>query len=429
MSPEHDLSTIDQPLRVLLSEGSSTSARQTLYAVGQRHIVDVMDAGSLSLCRFSRYVRRWHYCPLFSTQPEAYLRRLSQLLREFSYDVLFPTHEQVYLLARARDRLAERVGLALPPFEAVDQMQNKVSFIRVMKQLQLPVPPTIIVRRRAELEQQFDYPCYVKLAHGTAGSGVMRIEDAGRMGQVAQRLDEAGVWSGPSEILVQQPAKGDLCVVQMVFQRGVLKGFHCVRALAQGVGGAPVVRISVSHPQVVSQMRQLGEHLKWHGAMFVEYFYDEQTGGIQYIEANPRIGETFNAMLCGVNLCQLLLDVSLNRDVAPLPEGKIGVRSHQAFMMLMRVALNSGGRAEVLGQLWQCLRGSGQLAGSHEELARLTQDPPSCIPAAAVATQLVFSPRRFQRIVRQPVDRYSLPGERAQAIRDLPQTLLERCLE
>ena len=58
------------------------------------------------------------------------------------------------------------------------------------------------------------------------------------------------------------------------------------------------------------QIHKIGEFLSWHGALFIDYFYDRDTARPEYIEANPRIGETVNAMLSGINLPQLLVEIS-----------------------------------------------------------------------------------------------------------------------
>src|SRR5207253_9555658 len=115
-------------------------------------------------CRSSSYVRRFFRSPSFSKQPEEFSRFLARLLRGRKYDVLLPTHEQVYLLSRFRDALATHVGLALPDFDAMERMHNKAQFSRLLTELGLPQPETIIVNRLADLDRDWHYPFYLKLA-------------------------------------------------------------------------------------------------------------------------------------------------------------------------------------------------------------------------------------------------------------------------
>ncbi len=410
------------PRKILLTEGSSTSARQTLYALGRRHTIDVLDPNPLCQCRFSRLVRRWYRCPSFSKQPKEYLRFIAQRLRDEAYDVLLPTHEQVYLLSRVRDELRARVGLALPPFESLDRVQGKADFSRLLDELGLPQPATQVVCTRRELVQHNVYPCFVKLSHSTAGAGVHHVANSAEMQHVADQLEQANQLNGETEILVQQPAAGVLSIFQTVFQQGRLVGWHSGQARRIGVGGAPVARVSAVHDGVREDVERLGKHLQWHGAIFFEYFFDERTNRYQFLEANPRIGETFNATQCGVNLCEQLVRVSLDEVVDPLPAGKIGVRSHQGFMTLMAIAVQGGSRRKLVGEILRGLCRREPFANSHCELTRLWDDWPSIIPAAAISMQLLFAPSLARRIVAKTVENYSLPDAAARSIRDIPQS-------
>jgi hypothetical protein len=97
------------------------------------------------------------------------------LLRAGHYDALLPVHEQILLFSRVQDQLPPAVGVALPTFDTLLTLMNKSSFVRLLKTLTLPHPPTRIVRRRTELDEPRQYPYYVKTAFGTASSGVWRV--------------------------------------------------------------------------------------------------------------------------------------------------------------------------------------------------------------------------------------------------------------
>ena len=193
-----------------------------------------MDPDPQCQCRFSSYVRRFIRSPSFSKQPAEFLRFLESLLRRERYDVLLPTHEQVYLLSRFRDALAPRVGLALPEFAALERLQNKAHFSRLLTELELPQPQTVVVQRREELDRPWRFPFYLKLAHSTAGGGVFLIEDADALRGRVVELEAKGLLTGKSEVLVQQPARGVLSTGQAVFNRGQMIGIHCFEARAPG---------------------------------------------------------------------------------------------------------------------------------------------------------------------------------------------------
>ncbi len=210
-------------MKVLLSEGASLSARQTISALGPTGArIEVCDPDPLCLGRFSRFVQAWHRCPRWNVDPVGYLQSLDGRLAAGRYDVLLAVHDQAFLLARFRNDLRRRVGLALPEFASLERLQSKAEFLRVLDELTLPHPPTALVRTRHELEAAGTPPCYVKLAHSTAGCGVWRVSDRGELWAVADRLEAAGLLDGRLEVLVQQPAPGVLRVIQAVYQRGRL---------------------------------------------------------------------------------------------------------------------------------------------------------------------------------------------------------------
>src|SRR6056297_1898552 len=164
-------------LRILLSEGSSLSARQTLYALGGRHAIDVLDPDPICQGRFSRFVRRFHRCPAYGKDPLGYLAALQRRVESGTYDVLIPTHEQVYLVSKCRERLQPHVGLAVPAFSKLDLLQSKVCFSRLLDELELPQPPCRIVTSAEELLASGPLPCFVKQPYSTAGQAVDWVRD------------------------------------------------------------------------------------------------------------------------------------------------------------------------------------------------------------------------------------------------------------
>lgn len=426
-APSASTSTVSR-LRVLITEGASLSARQTLYCLGPHHDIELIDPDPLCQCRFSSFVRRWIRSPSFSRQPDRFLHFLVQVLRGQQYDVLLPTHEQVYLLSRFRDAIAPLVGLALPEFSALEQLQNKASFSRLLTDLDLPQPEAVVTRNRSELDRAWSYPFYLKLAHSTAGGGVFFIEDRDALTRRADELDRNGQLAGKTEVLIQQPARGVQSTVQAVFNRGEMIAVHCFEARRLGVGGMSTARISADHAAVREHIERIGTYLKWHGAFFIDYFFDRESGRPEYIEANPRIGETLNAMLCGLNLPELLVRVSRGESPPRAPLGRVGVRTHNFLMILMSMAHDGCSRHALLQEMQRSRSGEGLYENSEDELTRPREDPLSRLPRWYTITQLLAWPRIARRIVAKTVENYSLPESATEAIKDLPLSLLDDVL-
>ena len=412
-------------MRILLSEGSSLSARQAISILGPTGaLIDICDPDPLCLGRFSRFVQAWHRCPRWNVDPRGYLQFLAGRLDAERYDVLLVVHDQAFLLARFRADLGRRVGLALPDFASLERLQSKAEFLRVLDELGLPHPPTVVVRTRDELIASGKPPCYIKLSHSTAGSGVWRLSDRGEMPALADRLEAAGLLDGHHEVLVQQPAPGTLRVIQSVYQRGRLVGAHCSEARAQGVGGSAWARESVLDPQVIEHLTALGAHLQWHGGLCMDYLHDPETGRHSYIDANPRPGEPFNAYLSGLNLSQRLVQVSLDQQIPPQPTPRSGVRTHTVVMSLMALAHEGASRRRLLTELRRAWAHHAPYDASQDEITRPREDPPSLIPAVYLTLRLLLNPSAARSIVARTVDNYSHSEAAAEAIRQLPADLL-----
>src|SRR5947209_17398183 len=122
-----------KPLRVLLSEGSSTSAREAVTILGlSGHHVEVCDPSPWGLARYSRFVRKFHRCPGLRTDPAGFLAFVEGLIARGRFDVLLPTHEQGLLFAKVRERLEGRIAVAPPSFESYCAAPSKAGFSRLL---------------------------------------------------------------------------------------------------------------------------------------------------------------------------------------------------------------------------------------------------------------------------------------------------------
>jgi hypothetical protein len=364
-------------------------------------------------------------------------------LHSRKYDVLFPVHDEVFVLARFQDRFRGIVSLPVSAFAVLDRVQSKAGFLEVLDELRLPHPATVLVRTRSELERAADCPCYIKLVYGTAGRGVWFAPTTTARLRLAESLEQMGLLDGRNTVLVQQPARGVLEVAQSVFRHGELVAAHSYQARGHpGVGGSAWARVGVQRPQVVEHLRVFGAHLQWHGALMLDYLFDPATGEPSYIEANPRIGETVNATLNGVNLCRILAEVahegrfatcltttvqsetgrlqtcptiSDSRSVSP----SCGVRSHSLVMGLMALAQQGAGRRSLVVELLRRCTSAGVYRGSFEELTRPGTDWPSILPGVILVLSLLCRPRLAERIVTRTVTDYGLSAAAVDRIRKL----------
>jgi predicted ATP-grasp superfamily ATP-dependent carboligase len=380
-----------KPLRVLLSEGSSTSAREATTVLGLAgHIVEVCDPSPVCLGRFSRFVSKFHRCPGLRDDPAGYLSFVEKLLAEQPFDVLLPTHEQGFVFARVKERLETRVGLALPVFESYRTAHSKAGFSRLLDELRLPQPATQIVTSPSELRDAVRFPCVVKTSIGTASRGIWFVREEAALTMALQDLGAKDAFAG--EVLAQDLVAGATEKAQAIFSHGKLLGFHAYRQIAAGAGGGEAIKQSVRRPKLRADVATIGERLGWHGALSVDIIMPE-AGSHFFIDCNPRLVEPMSAYLAGLDLVDLLLRVSHAKTPEPAPDSREGVRTHLAMQALLGCAARDGMRREIFRECIRVTARRGPYADSVEELTPVRRDWISAVPLAMTALALLANPK------------------------------------
>jgi predicted ATP-grasp superfamily ATP-dependent carboligase len=400
---------------VLVSEGSSTSAREAVTILGLAgHHVEVCDPSRWCLARFSRFVRKFHRCPGLRDDPIGYLAFVEALLDSSRFDILLPTHEQGFLFARVTERLQRRAGIALPAFENYRIAHSKAGFSRLLAELGLPQPQTSIVTSETALRAAIRFPAVIKTAVGTASRGIWFVRDERGLDDAMSALAASDAFS--NDVLVQEWVAGTVEKAQSVFCRGQLLGFHAYRQIAAGIGGGEAIKQSVSRPDIRSMLERIGERLGWQGALSIDYLMPNDDPTPRLIDCNPRLVEPMSAHLAGTNLLDLLLQVSRGEAPAALPESRAGVRTHLAMQALLGVAARGGTRREVLREGRRLWRGREPYAGSREEMTPVKTDWLSAVPVAATAALLVAQPRSALHLARGGFGAHFLSRESIRAI-------------
>jgi len=397
--------------RVLVSEGSSLSARQAVTALGMAgHRVGVCDADPLCLGRSSRFVTHYYRCPAIGKDPWAYLDFVLGILSQGSWDVLFPTHEQAFLFSRERARIPPGIGLAVADFRSFLQVQGKAALVRTLERLSIPQPAARVIRTREELLCERRFPFYLKADYATASTAVWRIRSAEEL--QSKRLE------GGQEFVVQETADGILERVQAVFDRGRLVAMHGYRQMAGGLGGGDISKLSVNRPNVRDYLELLGGELRWHGALSLDYIVERESQIPLFIDANTRLVEPMNAVFSGVNLADILVRVSTGEPVATVDPNGREVRTHMLLMGLLSAAAARARRLDVIAELIRAIRGRGLYAGSREELLPVRIDYKSLFPLAYVLTRLLLNPKSATALSAGSITSYSLGPGAARRIAD-----------
>lgn len=405
---------VERTLRILLCEGSSTSAREAVTALGmQGHRIDICDPDLHCISRFSRFVDRLHRCPALGTDPIGYVSFVLSLVSRERFDVLLPIHEQGLALAAVRDELARHVAVALPQFKAYERAHDKAAFSGLLKDLGLPQPRTQICTSE-QARAVGEFPIVVKSAVGTASRGVWLVSTVAQLERALAELEQDNACA--ERVLVQEFVEAPTEHAQAVFQHGHLLGMHANRQIARGAGGGDAIKESVSRPQVREHLARIGAALRWHGALSVDYLLrnDEPL----YIDCNPRLVEPMSAVLAGNDLLSAVLRVSMGQQSHTMPSSQAGVRTHLALQALLGCAVRTRSRTELAKECRRLALRRGPYAGSREELTPLRWDWPSVIPLWGAAVWLSVNPSAAEDMYRRGWGRHLLTPAGIRSIRE-----------
>jgi hypothetical protein len=400
-----------------LSDGSGLTARQVatqLAAAG--HVVEVLTPDRLALARFTRHVTAIHHVPAYGPDP---LRWLDCALGVLSrarprFDVFLPTQEQVAVLSAFGDRVrALGVGLAVPPFVSLLEVQDKLAATRTLTRLGLPIPESVIAATPEELIARAAPPVFVKAPIGTATQGVRRIDHAASLSGLTEQLAREHAFD-LGGVLLQRPVAGPLVMIQVVFRDGVMVASHMNLRLREGANGGASNKQSVDIPVVRSHLTTLGRDLAWHGALSLDAMLTPE--GPCYIDVNPRLVEPGNAWRSGVDLVDVMLRISVGQSPAPLPPGRGHVRTHQLLLAVLAGAARD--RAAVVRELVDAACGRGPYQHSQEELTPLRGDPLAGVPLMLASVATLLRPATWRWFATGAVSNYALTPDGWQMIVD-----------
>src|SRR3979490_2966937 len=269
---------------MLPREASSLASREAITALGLAgHRVELVSSTPMSLGRFSRFVSRVHRAPASGADPDGYLAAVIDIVKTENIDAVIPVHEQAYLFAAARKLLPAGVGMALADFAAFEQVQSKARLATLLTQLKVPQPDTEVVRSADDFAANRPYPFFVKAAFGTASAGVWRVGDVHQRDALLVQLEALDAFA--HGLVVSAEVTGARERTQAVFERGRRVASHIYRQVVEGPGGGDILKISVVNAGVRDTVEKIGQALRWHGAVSVDYILDDATNTPHFIDA------------------------------------------------------------------------------------------------------------------------------------------------
>jgi hypothetical protein len=117
------------------------------------HAVYAADDHPLSPGNHSKYVTGHFVYPSPRRDTAGFLAELERIVREHQIDVIVPAFEETFYISTQIERLSRFAKVFASPFPVLARLHDKGAFQRLVTQLGLPVPETVLVTSRDELRE------------------------------------------------------------------------------------------------------------------------------------------------------------------------------------------------------------------------------------------------------------------------------------
>lgn len=334
-------------MNVLVTSASGAKGLVITRSLGKRNI-DVINTDSerFSAAFFSRYSKGHFITPSPVDFPEEFLSEILQYIKKNKIDVLMPVNStETLLISKYKDMFLPYTKIPFEDYSKMIKLHDKGEFAKIAEELNIPIPKTYIINDFNSIERYarlFTYPVVIKLKNSTSSVGISYAfsqEDFISKYKATINKFKLEPLFYP---LIQEYIPGTGYGVSLLMNHGDLRAIFSHKRLREYPisGGPSTLRESVRHPEMESIAIKLMKHFNWHGLAMVEFKLDERNNKPYVLEVNPRFWGSINqAIASGVDFPYLLYRMTMDGDVSPVLDYKLGVRT-RLFMNDLRAVFS-----------------------------------------------------------------------------------------
>lgn len=324
--------------RVLVTDGNQRSTLALTRALGREGIsVTVAEKQFPCLSSQSKYCARILAYHSSSSHPNEFVEDVLKELKSTDYDLLIPmTDLTAFLVSENKKRLSRYTRIPLPEKEIFQKACDKAELLKLAKTSGIPIPTTYFVEDLDEIKDlasQLSYPVVIKPRRSEflVGNGWVhaRVDYAYSADELIFKCESQNKLLPPP--LIQERITGWGCGVFALFNHGKPRAIFFHKRLREKPPSGGVSVLSESIPadvQVKHYTIHILEKLGWHGVAMIEFKLDQKDHQPKLMEINPRFwGSLQLAIHSGVNFPYLLYRMTMEGDVEPVWEYRVGVKN------------------------------------------------------------------------------------------------------
>ena len=327
------MSNIKSPHQIYDALVLDAQLRQSLVTVrslGSRGLRVAALGPSAAPTFSSRWCKQAFVCPV-NESTEGYLPYLEQLLNRIDARVLITTSDAtIALIRRHRERLEQRVRIALAKEPALGIAINKEQTLAIAKRLGLGVPRAVILGAVSEVGaalREIGLPAVVKPVESWVWGRGLRLTSQLVTTPNEARCAVEELTSMSGTVLFQEFLPGRRESVGLLYANGEIYARFAQWAKRTNVplGGQGVLRQSIPLPSdTADQAERLVREIELEGYSQVEFRRDK-AGNPYLMEINPRLNATIeHAVRSGVDFPYFLYQWANGEQIAAVKDYRVG---------------------------------------------------------------------------------------------------------
>lgn len=278
--------------------------------------VVVGDTSKTNICSLSRYsADNFTYANPF-TDENAFIKDITGAIKRFRPKIVMPTHDEAFVLARHIKEMPSDVIFAMPSYDMMMKLSDKLSATHIAQEAKVPTPYII------ESLDGIKYPIVIKLKISNSAKGVFLAKDKEEATKIISNYK-------PSDYLVESYVQGQDYSVDCVRWDGFFK-CACYKALVTKTngGGTTTQRVIVKQPTLEKYAKMLLDYVDYCGVCGIDFKVNEQTGEVAFIEVNTRFtGGLATPMTAGFDIPYILYSLYTKGRWADRIDIKIGTKT------------------------------------------------------------------------------------------------------
>lgn len=232
----------------------------------------------------SKYATAFFVYPPSAYETEAFIDAIESLVDEHDLDVVIPAFEEAFFLSTQRKRLSRKATIYCAEFQALARLHDKAAFERLVRELGLPIPDSVVATSDAELAAAVDrFDRYFARAVFSRG-GVDLLTNTGPLAGV---LDPADVHPTEAEPWLVQPfVDGETVCTYSTVHGGRVTGHLMYRIPRQWHHSTGIQFESIDATESLRLIEPIVAKLEYTGQISFDFLVTDD--GLSFVECNPR---------------------------------------------------------------------------------------------------------------------------------------------